>query len=134
MSCLVQGSPLESEAFMGCWSGRHISTLRTAMIIEAQHPDVHHLARLASPFIAHEQNTINQQHSKSKDWQKPPGGRGLCVNTCCTEGHATLLSVRVVSLGAINILQAIQKFHRGNPATPNFLVKVHCRCSHSDSA
>lgn len=98
---------LESEAFMGYWSGRHISTLRTGMINESQHPDVHHLACLASPFIAHEQNTINQQHSKSKDWQKPPGGGGLCVNTCCIEGHVTLLSVRMVSLGAIHILQAI---------------------------
>lgn len=79
----------------------------------------------------HQPATFQEQ---GLDWQKPPGGGGLCVNTCCTEGHATLLSVRVVSLGAINIRQAIQKFHRGNPATPNFLVKVHCRCSHSDSA
>lgn len=78
VSCLVQGSPLESEAFMGRWSGRNISTLRTTMIIDSQHPDVHHLACLASPFIAHEQNTVNQQHSKSEDWQKPPGGGGLC--------------------------------------------------------
>lgn len=74
----------------------------------------------------HQPAAFQEQGLTEASW----GWGGLCVNTCCIEGHVTLLSVRIVSLGAIHILQAIQKFHWGNPATANFLLKFHCRCSH----